>query len=117
MESILFERVKFDLSEQKRVFQKVFGLVAEKMQDAAFTRFTPDGEPTGRLAPAYYEATVCAFASQFAFIQPLDPAVVRQKLIRAYADERFLSSTGPGANSIAKLEERIQVVADYFAST
>lgn len=115
MESILFGRVEFDLEVQKRIFENVFQLVADKMQDGAFTRFSPEGEPTGRLAPAYYEAAACAFSSSYESIQKLDPSEVRRRLVQAYSDERFLASTGPGANTIPKLEERIQVVTSYFA--
>lgn len=114
MESILFGRVEFDLQQQKANFEKTFDLVAEKMGDAAFTRFTDEGEPTGRLAPAYYEATAHAFSYCFEFIAALDSAEVRDKLVAAYADQRFLDSTGPGANTIPKLEQRVEVVAEYF---
>lgn len=115
MEAILFNRVVFNLSEQRANFEKVFDLVALKLNDSAFTRFTPDGEPTGRLAPAYYEATACAFSTHYDSILNLDPADVRTRLQRAYSDERFLESTGPGANTIPKLERRVEVVAEYFA--
>jgi hypothetical protein len=114
MESILFGKVDFNLDQEKATFERVFDLVAEKLGDAAFTRFTEAGEPTGRLAPAYYEATAHAFTTCFNFIEPLDSASVRSKLIEAYADQRFLDSTGPGANTIPKLEQRISVVAEYF---
>jgi hypothetical protein len=114
MESILFRRVKFDLEQQKANFARTFDLVAQKLGDAAFTRFTEDGESTGRLAPAYYEATAHAFSSCYDVILALDGSKVREKLIAAYANKQFLESTGPGANTIPKLEQRIAVVADYF---
>ncbi|AWV08832.1 hypothetical protein C9I47_3168 [Lysobacter maris] len=114
MESILFGRVEFDLEQQKENFERAFDLVAEKLGDAAFTRFTDEGEPTGRLAPAYYEATAHAFSSCFDFIATLDNDEVRKRLVTAYGDQRFLDSTGPGANTIPKLEERIKVVAEHF---
>ncbi len=114
MESILFGRVEFDLEQQKTRFEKTFKLIAEKLGDAAFTRFTEEGEPTGRLAPAYYEATAHAFSSCFEYIAGLDSAEVRKRLIAAYVDQDFLESTGPGANTIPKLEQRVNVVAKYF---
>jgi hypothetical protein len=115
MESILFRTVDFDLESQKALFEKVFDLIVSRLGDAAFTRFTPDGDPTGRLAPAYYEATACAFATRYDSIQGLDGTEVRSRLKQAYSDGRFLESTGPGANTIPKLEQRIEVVAEYFA--
>jgi hypothetical protein len=114
MELILFKRVDFDLAEQKERFRNVFDLIVSKLDDAAFTRFDADGDPTGRLAPAYYEATACAFALCFDAIRGRDAAYVRDQLRRAYADNRFLESTGPGANTIPKLEQRISVVAEYL---
>lgn len=115
MEAILFNRITFNLSEQRANFERVFDLVALKLGDSAFTRFTSDGEPTGRLAPAYYEATACAFSTQYGSILNLAPADVRTRLQKAYSDDRFLESTGPGANTIPKLERRVEVVAEYFA--
>lgn len=114
MESILFKRVTFDLNQQKANFEKVFDLVADKLGDAAFTRFTDEGYPTGRLAPAYYEAAVTAFSIHFDSIAAMNSDEVLQKLVAAYSDVRFIDSTGPGANTIPKLGQRIEVVSEYF---
>lgn len=114
MESILFKKVGFDLTKERTSFEKVFGLVAEKLGDEAFTRFTEDGEATGRLAPAYYEATACAFYDRYDSIAALNGDEVKRRLIEAYSDDRFVESTGPGANTIPKLEQRIAVVSGYF---
>ncbi|CEJ48818.1 DUF262 domain-containing protein [Xanthomonas citri pv. bilvae] len=114
MEPILFRKVKFDLTIQKASFEKVFDLIAEKLGDSAFTRFTEDGVSTGRLAPAYYEATACTFSDCYEAIQPVSGEEVKRKLIAAYTDQLFLESTGPGANTIPKLEQRIRVVSKHF---
>ncbi|CEG19251.1 hypothetical protein [Xanthomonas citri] len=114
MESILFRKVEFDLTSQKASFEKVFDLIAEKLGDSAFTRFTEDGVSTGRLAPAYYEATACTFSDCYEAIQPVSGEEVKRKLIAAYTDQLFLESTGPGANTIPKLEQRIRVVSQHF---
>lgn len=114
MESILFKKVDFDLNLEKSTFEKVFDLIVSKLGDAAFTRFTAEGDPTGRLAPAYYEATACAFVTRYDSIQNLDEKEVKTKLQQAYSDERFLASTGPGANTIPKLAQRIEVVTEYL---
>ncbi|SON77820.1 MULTISPECIES: DUF262 domain-containing protein [Xanthomonas] len=114
MESILFRKVKFDLPNQKSSFEKVFDLIAEKLGDSAFTRFTEDGLPTGRLAPAYYEATACTFSDCYSAIKPMSGGEVKKRLIAAYTDQLFLDSNGPGANTIPKLEQRIRVVSKHF---
>ncbi|MEB1403447.1 hypothetical protein VDQ65_19905, partial [Xanthomonas campestris pv. campestris] len=38
----------------------------------------------------------------------------KERLISAYSNQDFLDSTGPGANTIPKLEQRIKVVSNYF---
>ena len=114
MESILFKKVEFNLAQQKENFEKTFNLVDKKLGDAGFTRFKNVGEPTGRLAPAYYEATTHAFSCCFDSITALDTDDVRNRLKKAYSDQRFLESTGSGANTISKLKQKIEAVAEYF---
>ena len=92
MESILFKKVEFNLAQQKANFEKTFNLVDKKLGDAGFTRFKDVGEPTGRLAPAYYEATTHAFSCCFDFITALDTDDVRNRLKKAYSGQRFLES-------------------------
>jgi hypothetical protein len=114
MEAILFDKVNFDLTKEQERFNAVFDLIHKKLGDEAFTRFNDDGQAVGRLAPAYYEASVCGFDMNVGRIGKLSSAKVRARLQEAFSDNRFLSATGPGANTIAKLEERIAVVSDYL---
>lgn len=116
MEDVLFKKFEFKLAEKKAEFEKVFTLIAEKVSDRAFTRFNENGSPTGRLAPAYYEASVCAFSENVEVIQTLEPADILDKLQRVYSTEEFKASTGPGANTIEKLQKRIELVSDIFRS-
>lgn len=110
MEDILFKRVEFDLSNEVKRFEKVFECISAKLGDSAFTRFNDSDEAIGRLAPAYYEATVCAFDSNIESLKHLNPAEVKRRLVAAYSDKKFASATGPGANTIGKLEERVSTV-------
>ncbi|PLY16775.1 MAG: hypothetical protein C0631_02725, partial [Sedimenticola sp.] len=112
---ILFKVEDFDLHEQKGEFERVFSLINEKVGDEAFTRFNDDGRPTGRLAPAYYEASVCAFSTNYDSIQTRTPGEVKERLFNAFNDQEFLNATGPGANTIPKLESRIEVVTRHLA--
>lgn len=114
MEDVLFKKFEFNLEEKKVEFRNVFSTIAEKAGDQAFTRFNEDGNPTGRLAPAYYEASVFAFNQNLEAIKTMEPAQVIAILRQAFAAEDFLASTGPGANTIAKLNTRIQSVSDAF---
>ncbi|ABA88051.1 hypothetical protein Pcar_0794 [Syntrophotalea carbinolica DSM 2380] len=115
MEDVLFQRAGFNLSEQRSHFEKVFKLINDKAGDEAFTRFNEDGEPTGRLAPAYYEAAVCAFSNNYPAIEQMTPQHVKDQLRLAFSDPDFLEATGPGANTIQKLENRISVVSKYLS--
>lgn len=116
MEDVLFKKFEFNLQNKKAEFEKVFTLIAEKVGDQAFTRFNDGGSPTGRLAPAYYEASVCAFTENEQLIQKMEPTNVLNTLQLAFNEERFKASTGPGANTIEKLHARIKVVSDAFKS-
>jgi hypothetical protein len=42
----------------------------------------------------------------------MDPEVVIKKLKKAFSSEKFLESTGPGANTIPKLHARISAVSN-----
>lgn len=115
MEDVLFDRITFDLAQERSHFEAVFGLISEKMGDEAFTRFNDAGAPTGRLAPAYYEASVCAFSTNLTAIEAMTPQEVKSRLQSAFSDPEFIASTGPGANTIEKLEKRIAVVSGHLA--
>jgi hypothetical protein len=112
MEDVLFKRVQFDLLERKGHFEEVFATISEKFNDAAFTRFNPEGEPIGRLAPAYYEAVVSAFSEYIEELKNISPEYLRDRLQQAFNSEEFRAATGPGANTIEKLGKRISIVAN-----
>lgn len=114
MEDVLFGRHPFDLQKDREHFENVFDLISKKAGDKAFTRFNEEGGPTGRLAPAYYEAAVFAFSENEAAIKAMDEARVIEKLQQAFSSDDFLRSTGPGANTIPKLHTRINTVSKTF---
>ena len=110
MEDVLFKRISFNLDERQAAFVRVFEQIAEKVGDQAFTRFNDSGQPIGRLAPAYYEAAVCAFTENLETIKGVTSDQVLSRLKDAYSDVAFLDATGPGANTIQKMKTRIEVV-------
>jgi len=115
MEDILFGRLRFDLLSERQRFDAVFDLISKTLGNEAFTRFNDGGLAVGRLAPAYYEASVCAFDSNLEGISNRDPLEVKRQLQAAFSDQRFLAATGPGANTFEKLEQRIAVVSEYLS--
>jgi hypothetical protein len=116
MESILFKRTNFSLSDRRTEFQGAFDLIHSKLRDMAFTRFNERGEPVGRLAPAYFEAVCAAFFDSAKQIAPIEPSIILDKLKKAFSNEEFKGATGPGANTIPKLGKRIEVVSRYLTS-
>mgnify|MGYP003654463979 FL=1 len=114
MEGVLFNDVKFDISASEQKFQKVFSLIAEKLADQAFTRFNDYGKATGRLAPAYFEAVVAVFDEECDKLTDIPADEMLQRLIKAFSSIEFKDATGPGANTIPKLQKRIDVVKCYL---
>ncbi len=114
MEGILFKRIDFNFEETRTKFQNVFAQIFDKLENSAFTRFNQKGEPAGRLAPAYFEAVVAAFSEHLTEISQVEPQDIRNRLISAFASEEFKDATGPGANTIQKLNLRIQIVTEHL---
>jgi hypothetical protein len=114
MESILFNASHFDFHAMETLFTKTFQLISDKLHDRGFTRFNSHGEPTGRLAPAYYEAVCGAFVNKHDEISAVSGEVLITRLRAAFESPQFKNATGPGANSVPKLHQRIQVVTDYL---
>ena len=109
MEDILFKKITFSLKTERIRFEKVFKIVNEKLGNKAFTRFNERGEPTGRLAPAYFEAVCAAVDNKIDSIDAMYPEDFLERLKRIFSDTAFKSATGPGANTIEKLNSRIEV--------
>lgn len=114
MERILFRHIDFDRLNVIEKFQHTFNVIADKFNDGAFTRFNERGEPTGRLAPAYFEAVCAAVTSNLDDVQRTDATTLVNRLRAAFDSEEFKAATGPGANTIPKLHQRIRVVSKYL---
>lgn len=114
MEAILFRQLHFDLAHEQRHFEAVFELIAEKLCGDGFARFNDRGEAVGRLAPAYFEAVVAAFSEHRERLAASTPAKVKAELVKAFSSDAFKSATGPGANTIGKLRDRIAIVASQL---
>lgn len=114
MEDVLFQRIEFNIVEQSEVFKTTFDLIHEKFGDQAFTRFNSHGEATGRLAPAYFEAVCASVVAHPAELAAVERGVLLERLKRAFDSEDFKNVTGPGANTIPKLRERINVVTRFL---
>lgn len=116
MEQYLFGLKTFDPSKNSKRFRAVFELIAQKLADQAFTRFNELGESTGRLAPAYFEAVVAAVDRNLDLLRYLDADTIKGRLQRVFQSTDFIDATGPGANTITKLNRRIDIASDYLGA-
>jgi hypothetical protein len=114
MESILLQNKAFDVNQEDVIFRQVFNLIYQAFGDGAFSRYNSHGEPTGRLAPAYFEAVVGAISESLDDITQINAVDLQSRLKDAFASEDFINSTGPGANSIQKFNKRIAVVKKHL---
>lgn len=114
MEKILFKEIEFERESQMEKFKSVFSLINSKLGNEAFTRFNDKNEASGRLAPAYYEAVVATFAKNMAVLKEIDSNILKARLIEAFKSNKFKKATGPGANTIEKLETRISTVSEHL---
>jgi Protein of unknown function DUF262 len=114
MEAVIFGRANFEPEPMEDLFFRTFHLINEKLSDQAFTRFNTHGEPTGRLAPAYFEAVCAAFVEEAEQISQFSPDVLLVRLRSAFESDGFKFATGPGANTVPKLHQRIQVVKNHL---
>jgi len=114
MESILLGNNSFDQAQERQRFGEVFAVLADKFGANAFVKYR-SGKPVGGVAPAYFEAVTMAAHNQLSGLasKSTDDAVVA--LAAAVESSEFRSVTGPGANSLPKLERRIEIVSDAFA--
>jgi hypothetical protein len=111
MEDILFNKSDVPLNSDE--FFKFFSFVAKNFGDSAFSR-RRDGQPQGKLAPAYFEAVVGALSANYEALNSVDKADLNSRLTSAFEDTEFKEATGPGANSKSKMEQRINVVWRHF---
>jgi hypothetical protein len=113
MESVLLAGHPFDDEEVQKFFE-VFDVLAQKFGPHAFVKYR-NGEPLGGVAPAYFEAVSIGALLSLESLRALSPNQAKQLLSSAVESKEFRQVTGPGANSLPKLERRIQIVAQAFA--
>ncbi len=113
MDAVLLEKVDFNFIEEFEVFNRLFTCLSNKFGAHAFVKYR-NGSPIGGVAPAYYEAVTMGCLANLEQIELMAPAAARDILARAVESEDFRSATGPGANSIPKLEKRILTITNAF---
>ena len=115
MEKILLGSLKFDYAIEAADFKDVFSYLDKVLGNGAFVRYRA-GAPIGALAPAYYEAVAIGIRSKIETIRRIPSDDVRKKVIQVVQSDRFRETTGPGANSREKLQNRIALVREGILS-
>tara|TARA_R110000787_G_scaffold279201_1_gene389240 strand:+ start:668 stop:1726 length:1059 start_codon:yes stop_codon:yes gene_type:complete len=114
MEGVIFGKLHFDAVAEVASFEAVFDFISQNFGKDAFAR-TKNGEGTGRLAPAYFEAAVGGALRVLPGAAAHGADELKRRLYDVYASEAFKDVTGPGANTIPKLNGRIDLVAAALA--
>ncbi|GAB5994633.1 DUF262 domain-containing protein [Aeromonas enteropelogenes] len=118
MEKVLIGELSFDYANNERIFDILFDFIDKCFVEGAFSRYSASREPTGRLAPAYFEAV--AVGVYEAIKDDISTAVekindIKEIIISTVLSETFKAVTGPGANTQSKLRERIELVKGAVA--
>lgn len=114
MESILLTNDIFDYESEWKLFTELFDVLNEKFGLHAFVKYR-NGDPIGAVAPAYFEAVSMGCLASLEGLKSKSADKARTILAQTVESEAFRAVTGPGANSLPKLEKRIEIVAQAFA--
>jgi len=115
MESVLTEKIPFDLNQQGIAFRRVFAAINAKLGETAFVKFRGTS-PVGGLAPAYFEAVSLGAASAIDQFEAKTSDKLKAKLIELVQSDDFRDVTGPGANNRTKLKRRIELVRESIVA-
>jgi len=113
MESILLHEQPFDFGAEEAAFRSVFRVLNEKFGENAFVKYR-NGKPVGGVAPAYFEAVSMAALDNLESLRVKTPQDATAALAQAVESADFRAVTGPGANSLPKLQKRIEIVGQAF---
>ncbi|MEX2244142.1 MAG: DUF262 domain-containing protein [Fimbriimonadaceae bacterium] len=114
IEAILINGEPFERLNEWNTFVELFEALAEKLGAGAFVKYR-DSKPVGALAPAYFEAVTMGALGSLDSFKALTPEAAVQRLADTVSGDEFRAVTGPGANSLPKLNERIRLIQVAFA--
>jgi hypothetical protein len=105
---------EFIYDKEEESFRALFGFLNAVLGDGAFVKYK-DNKPMGALAPAYYEAVTMGTFRVLPDAKKKDKAKVREVIINTVQSADFRQQVGPGANTIPKLEKRIELIQKAVA--
>jgi len=115
MEEVLLKTFNFNEDEEWKIFTALFDELRTKFGSYAFVKYR-GGQPIGGVAPAYYEAVTCGSIEAFDNLKSLSPDEAKFRLAKIVESEEFRAVTGPGANSLPKMNERIRLIGRTFTA-
>lgn len=114
MEGILLGTYQFDMDEEFSEFTQLFDALANNFGAYAFVKYRGK-EPMGSVAPAYFEAVTCGLLDVIPRLNSMGQQSAREILARTVESAAFRAVTGPGANSLPKLRDRISIISSAFS--
>lgn len=109
MEAVLLNDCPFNVEDEKKSFSRTFAVADQALGESAFCKYKDD-QPTGGLAPAYYEAITIAINNQIDFCEKFDPKLLAKAINNARQTQEFRDNVGAGANKKSKLRGRVEVI-------
>jgi len=113
LEEILLKDAPFNMATEWVSFEQLFNVLAEKFGSYAFVKYR-NGNPLGGVAPAYFEAVTGGALSSLSSLQKMTSQDATKRLADTVSSDEFRDVTGPGANSLPKLQRRIELIAAVF---
>lgn len=114
MESVLLSGATFDFENEAATFTRLFNCLNEKFGSGAFVKYR-GGSPMGGVAPAYFEAVTIGSLMRLDSLEQMPKAKALEILAATVESDEFRAVTGPGANSLPKMQRRIELVANSFS--
>jgi Protein of unknown function DUF262 len=116
MEGVLLDKILFDQSSERAIFIELFSEIAKKLGETAFVKYRGEN-PIGGLAPAYFEAISIGCFRQLRELKAKPAKRVRDAITEMVQNQEFRNVTGPGSNSKAKLDKRIELAAQAIKNS
>lgn len=111
MEEVIFNRRAFDYDNEAVEFCRTFKVLNKVLGESAFVKYR-EGRPIGSLAPAYFEAVSMGVTRNIEVVEQKPEQKVRDAVVAVLQSDEFKQNTGPGANTVPKLDGRIRQVSD-----
>ncbi|KLT66465.1 DUF262 domain-containing protein [Pedobacter sp. BMA] len=106
----------FNLDEAIVNFKLVFDLLSETLGEDSFKKFNPEkGGFDGAFLQSSFEAITPGLSNNIDYYAGEGKALLRQKVIDLYSDERYLEYSARGRKAITRINNMTKFSIDYFS--